>query len=174
MAAERHFKAALDQLAAADQRDPYLLTAWADFLIAHGRAAEAVGLLGDFTRVDNLLLRLALAESAVGDAQLEEHMRLLQARFDETRQRGDTVHLREETMFELRLRKNAKRALELATQNWKTQREPADARLLLQSAQASGQPDAAQPVLDWMQATGIEDPELKTLAAALHATGAGS
>jgi hypothetical protein len=165
-AAERHFKAAGALIDASRTRDPYWLCAWADFLIAHEQAAEARALLADATRIDNALLRLALAEATLGDPQLATHLDSLQSRFDDTRARGDPVHLREEALFELRLRMNAARALQLATDNWATQREPIDARLLLESAQAAGNPAAAQPVLDWMTKTGIEDADLKHLAAA--------
>ena len=165
--AEANFRAALATLERADARDPYLLTAWADFLLEHDRAAEVLPLLADFTRVDNALLRLTLAEDALANPAAAGHVRLLQARFDETRQRGDTVHLREETLFELRLRHDAARAVELGLQNWQSQREPADARLLLQAAVAAKKPDAAQPVLDWMTRTHIEDPALQALAAQL-------
>lgn len=168
-AADQHFAAALKQLADAKLRDPYLLTAWADQLLASARAAEVLSLLADSTRIDNLLLRLALAEAVVapGSDRLAEHLRTLQARFDETRQRGDQVHLREEAMYELYLRHDAARALACASANWNSQREPLDARLLLEAAKAANAPDAARPVLDWMRDTGIEDPALRALAQAL-------
>lgn len=170
-AADRHFQAALKQLADAKLRDPYLLTAWADQLLATDRAAEVPRLLAEHTRIDNLLLRLALAEArlAPDGAELAEHQRRLQARFDETRQRGDQVHLREEAMFELYLRHDAQTALKRAVENWQTQREPLDARLLLEAARAANAPEAARPVLDWLRDTGIEDPALQAAAAALGA-----
>ena len=169
-AAERHYKAAGALIEASGTRDPYWLCAWADLLLAHGRAVEARALLADATRIDNALLRLALAEAALGDPQLVTHLDSLQARFDDTRARGDAVHLREEALFELRLRHNPARALQLASDNWATQREPIDARLLLEAAPAAGKPEAAQPVLDWMAKTGVDDVALKQLAAALPAT----
>lgn len=173
-AADRHFQAALKQLADAKLRDPYLLTAWADQLLATDRAAEVPRLLAEHTRIDNLLLRLALAEArlAPGSAELAEHQRRLQARFDETRQRGDQVHLREEAMFELYLRHDAQTALKRAAENWQTQREPLDARLLLEAARAANAPEAARPVLDWLRDTGIEDSALQAAAAALGAAAA--
>lgn len=170
--AEAHFREALALLAATGERNPYLLTAVADFLLASGRAREARALTADSTRVDNLLLRFALAQAALGEPAAAESIRLLQARFAEAALRGATVHLREEAMFELRLQHNPARALTRALQNWESQREPADARLLFDAAIAAGQPAAAQPVLDWMQRTAIEDPALKALAATIGAAGA--
>lgn len=170
--AGEHFRDALAAAEGAEQRDPYLITAYADFLLEQNRAAEARTLLASYTRVDNALLRLALAEAALNDPAVNSHRQLLQARFDETRQRGDSVHLREETMFELLLKHDPARAVELGSHNWMTQREPADARLLLQAGIAAKRPEAAQPVLDWIKQTGIEDPGLHKLAAQLTPAGA--
>jgi tetratricopeptide (TPR) repeat protein len=169
--AGRRFDAARATVDAAGLRDPYLVTADADLLLEQGRAAEARQRLADYVRVDNALLRLALAEQALGDPAFDGHVRLLQARFDETRQRGDTVHLREESMFELRIRADPAAALKLAAQNWEKQREPIDARLFVDAAVAAKQPQQAAPVLVWMRDTGIDDPGLRERAEQLRAAG---
>ena len=130
-------------------------------------------LLAEHESIGNVLLRLAFAESALGETEaLDRHLEMLQARFDATRARGDTVHLREEAMFELRLREDLETALKLAQRNWKTQREPVDARLLMECALAADQAEAARPALDWMQRTGIRDPDLLALANRLIEAGA--
>jgi hypothetical protein len=159
-AAEAHFRAAL----ALDGRDPYLLGAYADLLLDEQRPAEALALLEGETRIDPLLLRLSLAEQQLGAEGLDEHRALLQARFDAARRRGDSVHLREEARFALHLLDRPPRALELALENWATQREPADARILLEAALAAGQPAAARPVLDWLDRTGLEHARIMALA----------
>ncbi len=169
-AAETRFRAALALLAASGEHDPYLLTAWADFLLAGHRAAEALAITRDQTRIDNLLLRHALAQSALGDPGLADSLAQLDARFTEAGLRGDSaVHLREEALFTLKLKRDPARALDFAMRNWQSQREPADARLLLETALAAQQAAAVQPVLDWMTRTGIEDAELHALAAKLKA-----
>ena len=61
--AERAFRAAV----AADPGDAYAVNAYADFLLDAGRPAEAAALVGDDLRNDGKLLRLALAEQALGD-----------------------------------------------------------------------------------------------------------
>jgi hypothetical protein len=128
-----------------------------------GRAADALALLEGETRIDPLLLRLALAEQRLGDAALREHTAVLQARFDAARRRGDSVHLREEARFTLHLLDRPGEALEVARRNWATQREPADARILLEAALAAGEPAAAQPVLDWLDRTGLEHVRIEAL-----------
>jgi hypothetical protein len=89
------------------------------------------------------------------------------ARFEASRLRGDRVHQREESRFVLAVGHDAARALRLAQDNWTVQREPADARVLLEAAQAAGARAAAQPALDWLAETGIAWPRLRALAAAL-------
>ena len=55
-------------------------------------------------------------------------------------------------------------ALELAARNFSVQREPRDARVLLESALAAREPEAAAPALAWLERTGLEDSRLSRLA----------
>ena len=158
-AAERHFRAAL----ALGIKDAYLLGAYADFLLDRGRVAEARDLLVDETRADPLLLRLALAEQALGAPELPAHVDALVARFAASRLRGDTMHRREEARFTLHLLNDPATALRLATENWRVQREAWDARLVLEAALAADAPSAADDVLRWLTATGLEDPQIAHL-----------
>jgi tetratricopeptide (TPR) repeat protein len=106
-------------------RDAYLLGAYADFLLdREGRAGEVVELLREETRVDGLLLRLALAERETGAPGRETHVAELRARFAASRQRGDGVHQGEEARFLLHLAGQPRAALALARANWAVQREP--------------------------------------------------
>jgi len=157
---EQRYREAL----AADGADPYLLGAWSDWLLDQGRAQEVVALLRDRTRIDPLLLRLALAEQAVGASHLSGHVADLAARFEASRLRGDTVHRREEARFALWLLHQPVRALDLARANWAVQREPADARILLEAANEAGQPAASDPVRAWMHDNNVEDDLLSAVA----------
>jgi hypothetical protein len=122
-------------------------------------------------RSDLLLLRLALAAKATGDPQLARWQRDLAARFDAARLRGDTVHQKEESRFALQLLGDAPRALALARENYAVQREPSDARAVLEAALAARQPEAAEPARAWMKSSGIDSVVLQDLARQL---GAGS
>ena len=163
--AEQHFKRAL----ALGITDGFLLAAYADFLLDYGRAQEAVTLLKDWTLADPLLLRLALAEQAVNARAAREHQATLADRYAAARLRGDTTHEQEESRFSLQMLKQPAEALRLAQNNWRVQREPRDARVLLEAAVALRRPKAAQPVLDWMARTHVEDWYLQRLAAQLAA-----
>lgn len=159
-AAEEHFKAAR----ALGRRDAYLQGAYADFLLDRGRAEEARRLLDGEMRVDGLLLRLALAGAELGDAAVAGHIAALEARFAASRMRGDVRHLREEARFVLHLLRQPERALDLALENWALQREPSDARLVLEAALAVGAPERAEPVLAWLEKSGFQDPTHRALA----------
>jgi tetratricopeptide (TPR) repeat protein len=145
-------------------KDQYLLGAYADFLLDQRRYQEVISLLQSETRADGLFLRLVLAEQALKLPTLQSHTDELAARFAASRDRGTTVHVREEARFTLALLHNAERALPLAQANWNVQREPADARILLESALAAENRSAAQPVLDWLNRNHVEDFRLHQLA----------
>ena len=121
------------------------------------------------TRVDALLLRLAIAEDMVSSAERQAHIQALRDRFAAARLRGDSVHRREEARFTLRLLQKPRPSLQLARDNWEVQREPMDARLLLEAALAAGDRAAARPALEFLTRSGLEDPILARLAAALQA-----
>jgi tetratricopeptide (TPR) repeat protein len=145
-------------------KDQYLLGAYADFLLDHGRYHEVVSLVQHETKADGLLLRLAIAEQALDLPVSKRHVSELAGRFAANRERGTATHVREEARFTLILQQDAHRALPLAQANWSVQREPADARILLESALAGKNRAAAQPAIDWLKANHVEDFRLQQLA----------
>ncbi len=149
--------------------DTYLLAAYADFLLDRGRPAEVLALLKDKGRADVLLLRLALAAKASQAAGLASWTRELSARFDAARLRADSAHEKEEARFAQVLLGDAARALKLAQANYAVQREPADARVLLEAALAARSRQAAEPALQWLLSSRIESVPLQALAAQLKA-----
>ena len=159
-AADTLFRQALT----AAEPDSYLLAAYSDFLLDRGRAPEVARLLKDKGRIDALLLRYAIALKAMGAADAPAQAEALRSRFDAAVMRGDTVHQREQARFELALRGDAQAAVRLAKLNWAVQKEPADLRILVEAAVASGDRAAAQAALDWIARTKLED---RTIAAPL-------
>ena len=159
--AEARYKAAL----ARQPRDSYLLGAYADFLLDQQRPQDVVTLLQDQQRIDALLLRHALALQAlpVRPAAFQAEKTELAARFTAAMQRGDTVHQREQARFALFLQQDIPAALQLAQKNWTIQKEVPDMRILLEAALAARNFAAAQPVLAWIAANGVEDVALHRL-----------
>ncbi len=166
-------EAAYRQALALNISDIYLLAAYSDLLLDRGRPAEVLTLLKDRGRADVLLLRQALAAKAAGDPAQAALARELGARFDAARLRGDVTHRKEESRYLLALgppgAANLQQALLLARQNFAEQREPADARILLEAALAARDAQAAEPALQWMASSHIEGPVLAGLAAQLKA-----
>ena len=151
-AAERHLAEALRL----DPDDRYARGAYADLLLDGGRATEARALVADRESDDGLLLRLALAEAALRGPRAGALAAMLRERFQASRQRGESVHQREEARFALALDGDPARALGLAREGWRAQHEPWDARVLLAAADAAHDPAAAAPVLAWLEETGFE------------------
>jgi len=147
--------------------DSYLLGAYADLLLDLGRPREVVAMLGDRTRIDPLLLRLAEAEERLGTPD-PAHIAALSQSFETSRRRGDIVHQREQARFELHVLHQPSDALGTAEANWQAQREPADARILMEAALAARRPRAAQPALDWFHANAVEDAALLGLTRQLE------
>ncbi len=166
--ADDRFDEALSLSKLAGRRDPYLLSAYADFLLDQKRHAEVLDLLRGESRIDGLLLRSTLAEQALGSAALGTHLETLQARFDAASARSETMHQGDQARFLLHLRDEPSKALRLAQANWLVQREPRDARVLLEAALAAGEPDAARPVLDLVERSALEDTALRRLVMQLR------
>lgn len=157
--AEGHYREALR----IGLHDPYLLAAYGDFLLDRGRAEEVIRLLRHERKVDALLLRLALAERAANHPEATADREVLRARFEAARRRGDRVHLREEARFALRLLDDAAASVRLAQENWAIQKEPADARILLEATLVMQDRTAAMPVMDWIASHHLEDVRLMAL-----------
>lgn len=159
----------VEQALGSSPDDPYLLALHADLLLQQGRFEDVRDLLEEHTEIDALLLRLALAEKKLNGGQrnaghLQQHADELARRFDAGRRRGDTIHLREEAIFQLHVMDRDEAALELARKNWRKQREPADAVILLEAALAtlSANPDhtaaveSTKSLLVWLEEKGLE------------------
>lgn len=166
--ARRRFGEAL----ALERRDVRVLAAWADFELEAGGPAVVIGRLLPEAASDALLLRLVLAQQARGpqddaDARvLAERTQQLAARFEARQRRGEAPG-RDEARFALHVLGQPAEALKLAVANWQTQREPGDARVLIEAALAAQEPAAARPAAEWFTTNRVEDAKLAALVAKL-------
>lgn len=155
--AESHFQEALRLT----PTDSFLLAAYSDFLLRTESPQKVLPLLSGKEQFDALLLRLAIAEKRLGNT---EHFSKLQAilseRIKASRERGDTVHLREEALAELDVFDHPAQAFTLANQNWDNQREPFDLLLLARAARANKRLSAIETTLAWRAVTKLEDSRL--------------
>ena len=106
----------------------------------------------------------ALAEQAMQHPAAQAHAGMLKERFLASALRGDKLHQQDEARFHLQLLGDAAGALRLAQENYRIEREPSDARILLEAALAAKDPKAAQPALDWLRTSAYENPLYAGLA----------
>ena len=162
--AERHFSDAL-KLGVTDN---FLLAAYADFLLEQNRPKQVVALLKEWVRSDTLLLRLALAEQRLQLPEARAHAQALADRFAAAAVRGERLHMAEEARFLLEIKGDARAALAVGLENWKNQREPRDALVVLEAAAAARDAKAAAPVLRWLDESRFESERMRRAAAALR------
>ena len=165
--ADAYFKQAL-KLGVTDQ---FLLGAYADFLLEQKKPEAVITLLADWERSDILLLRLALAGKATNHKKAADWASSLRDRFVEAAKRGDRLHEQEAARFELDIENNPKKALALAANNYKLQKEARDAEVLLRTALANKDAAVAEPALAWFKQNKYEDAHLADLAASLAKLG---
>ena len=129
-----------------------------------GRAQDAFsdalpGLGGGFAQQAEATDRLG----ALGDPRAASWGAELAETFAAERRRGVPPHYREEGQVALYVLRDAAVALELARQNFVTQKDTRDLRLLADAALASGDAAAVESVRQWLAATGFEDLTLQAL-----------
>lgn len=142
---------ALQQALRADPDDSYTRLLLAESLRVSGKSSEVAALFAGRQLNDAELLSVVLAQNGAESAERAE----LAERIKASRARGETLHRREESRYALKVEGDAALALELAVENWKVQREPADAQVLLEAAKAAGDEKAAAPAVEWMKKTGV-------------------
>jgi tetratricopeptide (TPR) repeat protein len=163
-AAEQAFRAAL----ALDPTAAYTLVQLADLLLDEHRDADAADLLRGAGEADPVLLRLAIAERRLGDPAWTVHARVVRDRLLAGMARGDGTHQREYALYLLELGGDPAGALAAARRNWTLQKEPIDARLVLDLALAAGEPGAAREVVAWLDANRVTDAVLAKSRARLE------
>src|SRR6185436_12554843 len=118
----------------------------------------------NWARSDTLLLRLALAARRLRLAEGEKYARTLGERFADAALRGEKLHLQEEARYLLDLKEDARAALAAASENYRSQREPRDALILIEAALAARDAAAAAPALQWLDSSGFESTRLREAA----------
>lgn len=157
---------ALYRAALAGEDEVYTRGALADWLLARGRAEEALLVVqrSPDAEADALLLRQAVALRQLGRASAALTARL-QERLAAADRREPGRHAREQARFALDVQAQPREALRLAQVNWALQREPADALLLLRAALAAGRDGDAprQALARELRAKGWQDARLAAL-----------
>jgi tetratricopeptide (TPR) repeat protein len=165
--ADAHYRKALALFERAGTRPSiYSLAAYADFLLECDQPAAVLELLRNVPSADPILLRLTRAKRRRGEP-VEAELETLRYRLQLSLTGADDTHAREAAYLAVYLLDEPQQALSIALRNWAVQREPIDARLVLEAALAAGAPTVAQPVIDWLQASSVQHIALERLQARL-------
>jgi predicted Zn-dependent protease len=146
-----------------DPSDTYTRAMYADYLIDRKRYSDVLILIPGTTPVDILLLRRAIAAKLVAAPDATKVAEVLAQRFAASSARGDRLHLREESRFALVIKNSPSEALALAIENWRIQKEPLDARILLEAAFAAKQPQQTKDVLAWLNVNPLQGEKISEL-----------
>ena len=145
-------------------RDSYLALDYVDFLLAHDRFQEADGLLvkEPMPYGDGVLLRLAIAHKKSGTADAKALADEMRERFDAARERGDaiSIHGRELARQLFALEDDAKKAVLVARENLRIQKEPADFIVMAEAARAANDRAALREVGSAAASIGLVDARL--------------
>jgi len=160
--AEAFFNKAL----AVPLRDAYLLRVYSDYLLSENRADEVLKLLRDEVPDTALLLRLAIAAKQLHNKSLSQtYQSLLISRFKAALLRGSKLHERDEALYLLTFAGDLNKALRLARNNWRIQKEPDDALVLLRVAMAKQAQADIKTVQAWLDKTQLQDVRITQLLA---------
>jgi Tfp pilus assembly protein PilF len=131
--------------------DAYILAAYADYLFETDRPGAVKTLLAERTSHDHLLLRLAEAEALLGNEQmlLAKHKQRLSDGFNLGKLRG-IQHGREEARYLLHILHLPARALQVAVENWRIQKEPADAQIVIEASVEARDFVPARDAVEWV------------------------
>ncbi|WP_157995351.1 tetratricopeptide repeat protein [Peristeroidobacter soli] len=163
-AARQHYGIALS----ATPPDAYTLLTFADFLLERRAYSEVTALFGRYPEYADLLLRATLAARAMRVPNAGALAQQLREQYAAHQRRGDFVPTRDYARFLLDIEGKAAAALDAALVNWRSQREPADAIIVVRAAIAAGRTAAAAPVATFIRENGLEDVRLAALLAQLH------
>jgi len=159
---EQYYRKAIE----INQHDYYVLANYADLLLKQKKYRQVITLLNEFTYVDTLLLRLAIAgvksnndSTAKYIAELESSYRLMEIR-------GEDAHLRDQARFYHDVKNDSEKALLLAKKNWRVQKEPADIKLLLGVALTIKNKTELKRGIEWVMSQNLEDAQLSQIISA--------
>lgn len=153
--------------------DPYLRATYADLLLRLNRPLEVIALLQGSEAQDPLLLRLAIAGRRTASPQAARWAQAYEERLQAAERDHDYTHQREQAMYLLEVRGDARAALAAAASNWAKQREPADLRIYARAAQRAQSAADCAAIATWLAESHYEDRRLPALTLA-HAPASSS
>ena len=143
----------LRRILASEPTDIYATITLADLLLDAKKIDEVITLTCSNPDHDGLLLRCARAIRTADQKGFLEKLSMLDQRIEAERRRQSPAHLREIAYYLMYLKDSPSEALEAAVENFKTQKEPIDARMLLEAAAARSDRKGGEPAVQWVKET---------------------
>jgi len=138
--------------------DNYLSRLHIDYLIQKNNLKQAFELVRNKKNDSAMMIRSAVIAKKLGyETNFDMSRIALSQTFEIERRRGLGRHLREQALFTLLVLNRPAEAFEIAQENWVTQKEPEDARILLKSALSVGDEALFQQVQAEIKNTGLID-----------------
>lgn len=132
-----------------DPGDVRTRLAFARHLRHAGQPDQALAMLATATESDTVLLQRALAAREARSAEADSLATQLGNRFQLAHQTESATELRDEAEYHLALRNDPVKGLQLALENFATQRDREDQELLEKAAMAASRPDALEGLRAW-------------------------
>lgn len=151
------------ELLAMDSQSVYAQAAYADFLISQGENKTAAQIIGDSPHTEALLMLSALSGKEIDSAVSRRAANTLHAQIAVDQTNRDYAHAREYARFALDYMKEPDLALVFAKENWRTQKESVDARILARAALAKNDAVTLDQLRTWVDGTSLEDPALMAI-----------
>jgi len=159
---EQYYRKALE----INQHDYYALANYADLLLKQKKYQQVIFILNEFTYVDALLLRLAIAGIKTKSDSAAKYIAELESSYRLMALRGEDAHLRDQARFYFEVKNESEKALMLAKKNWRVQKEPADIKLLLNIALKNNNKTELKRGIEWVMSQALEDVQLQHIISA--------
>lgn len=157
----------LRRILANEPSDIYAIITLADLLLDANKMDEVVPLTCSNPDHDGLLLRCARSIRTSDPKGFQDKVAMLDQRIEAERRRQSPAHLREIAYYLMYLKDAPSDALNAAVENYKTQREPIDARMLLEAAAARNDRKGGGPAVQWVKDTRFQYEPFVKLSTAL-------
>jgi tetratricopeptide (TPR) repeat protein len=149
----------------AAEPDFFSKLSYCDFLLQRSEFVEAANFITS-ARLDSnhpfVLLRQLEAERGLKlENKTEFRRKAKKLKLDLFDPEHETIHWRERARFLQRVVPASSQALTNALENWKMQKEPIDARLVLETALSNKRPQDAEPVIKWVEKYRWPEPQLR-------------
>lgn len=142
---------------AINPNDRFLMGNYTDFLIEQAQWSLLGRIIDKDSNVLDQRIKLAIYLNEIDTQSISPLVAMIDQEFQHLKSVNSEFPHKEYARYLLALKQEPSSALNSAFKNWKIQQDPSSALLILRCALASRNRSLAQPVIDWVQQTGLYD-----------------